>query len=99
VKGIRYPRCDVHVYLNADDNGGSGLVTLQSSGRTEARYYKLGWHDGKFLESASTTTESAAAGNLVIFRGQTAAEFLLEWEGNLSGGFTGVSGIQIVEIP
>jgi hypothetical protein len=99
VSGIRYSRYDVLVYLNADDNGGAGKVTLQSKGRNESRFYKLGWHDGKFLESAATTKEAAADGNLVIFRGQTAADFALEWEGNLSGGLTGVSGIQIVEIP
>ena len=97
--GIRYPRYDVHVYLNADDNGGSGKVTLASSGRTETRYYKLGWHDGKFVDSAGTTAETAAGGNYVVFRGQTAKEFSLEWEGNLGGGLTGVSGIQIVETP
>lgn len=98
-KGIRYPRYDVHVYLNADDNGGTGKVLLKSSGRTETRFYKLGWHDGKFIEPAGTTSETAAGGNYVVFRGQTAKEFTLEWDGNLGGGATGVSGVQIVEIP
>jgi len=97
--GIRYPRYDVHVYVNADDNGGAGKVTLQSSGRQETRHYKLGWHGGKFVESAGTTPETAAEGNYVVFRGQTAAKFSLEWDGTLGGGATGVSGIQIVEIP
>ncbi|WP_081886098.1 family 16 glycosylhydrolase [Haloferula sp. BvORR071] len=99
VKGIRYPRYEVHVYLNADDNGGSGRVSLQASGRKEDRYYKLGWHEGKFIESVGTTAETAAGGNLVVFRGQTAGEFSLDWDGNLSGGWTGVSGVQIVETP
>jgi len=98
-KGISYPRYDVHVYLNADDNGGAGKVILKASGPTETRHYKLGWHDGKFVESAGTTMATAAGGNYVVFRGQTAKELTLEWEGNLGGGLTGVSGVQIVEIP
>jgi hypothetical protein len=99
VSGIRYPRYEVHVYVNADDNGGSGRVSLQASGRQEHRHYKLGWHEGKFIESAGTTAETAAGGNYVVFRGQTAREFALEWDGTLAGGQTGASGIQIVEVP
>ena len=99
VTGIGFPRYDVHVYLNADDNSGSGKVTLSSGGKDESRFYKLGWHAGKFTESAGTSLEKAGEGNHVVFRGRAAADFTLGWEGNLSGGWTGVSGVQIIEAP
>lgn len=97
VKGIRFPRHDVHVYLNADDNAGSGKVRWSSGDVRQDKFYSLGWHGGKFVEAASPAGEGIGKGNHLVFRGRTAADFTLEWEGNLGGGWTGVSGVQIVE--
>ncbi len=103
VTGVPYERYDVHVYLNADDNSGTGRVTLTTrSGGKESksgRSYKLGWHDGIFTESTSTGAASPEEGNHVVFRSNTAGDFTLDWEGDREGGWTGASGIQIVETP
>lgn len=99
VSGIRFPKYEVHVYLNADENSGTGKVSLKSDEGEESRFYKLGWHGGRFAESRGQSLAKAGDGNYVVFRGQTAADLILSWEGNLGGGWTGVSGVQIVESP
>ncbi len=103
VSDIPYARYDVHVYINADDHGGIGKVGISSpDGGVDARgtyYYNLGWHDGTFVRAESTTRKSVKPSNSVVFSGNTAKTFILDWTGNLERGGTGVSGIQIVERP
>ena len=101
VTGIPYKKYDVYVYLGADANKGAGSVTISSStGAVDGNatyFYKLSWLDGRFVASNAVSLESAEKSNCVIFRENKAKNFKLEWTGNLEDGWTGVTGIQIVE--
>jgi hypothetical protein len=103
VTGIPYKRYDVYVYFGADEHGGSGSATIGgTNGAVDANatyYYKLGWMKGEFVPSDATTLESVKDSNCVIFKGNTAKAFQVEWSGNLQGAKTGVTGVQIVERP
>ena len=103
VTHIPYPRYDVYVYLGAGDNGGKGKVSISSpGGGVDANgmyFYNLGWLNGKFVRAVGTTMESVKDANLVVFSGNTAKDFSLDWVGNLGGGWTGVTGVQIVAVP
>lgn len=107
VSGIPYPKYHVHVFLGADSNSGKGSVTISSGNggggegvdpkRTYS--YNLHWLEGRFVKSNSVGKKSPANGNYLIFRGNTAKDFTLDWEGDLDGAWTGVTGIQIVAEP
>jgi hypothetical protein len=103
VTGISYPKYDVYVYFGADANGGSGKATLKSSaGGVDPKgsyYLKFQWLNGEFVKSTSTTKDNIEKGNYVVFTGNAAKDINLEWEGNLEGGWLGVTGIQIVATP
>ncbi len=103
VTGIPYPKYDVYVYLGAGDNHGAGKVSISSSGGgvdpQGTYFYHIGWLDGKFVRATATTLEKVNDSNLVVFSGNTAKDVSLEWVGNLAGGWTGVTGVQIVATP
>ncbi|TWU01608.1 glycoside hydrolase family 16 protein [Neorhodopirellula pilleata] len=104
VTGIPFENYDVFVYVGAGDQGGSGSVTLRSDEADKVDpagtyYYDLSWHDGKFKISESTDPLHLAPGNTVAFRGNSANSVQIQWNGNLKGGWTGVTGIQIVASP
>jgi len=103
VGGVPYAKYDVHVYLNAGDNGGTGRVALSSpSGGISSDntfYYAFTWLGGKFVQATSKEEGTVEKANYVIFPGNTAKQFTLDWKGDLGGGWTGVSGVQIVETP
>ena len=54
---------------------------------------------GLFLVSRATSLEKTEPSNCVVFKENRAKEFDIEWAGNLKDGWTGVSGVQIVERP
>jgi hypothetical protein len=101
VTGIPYERFDVYVYLGADADQGSGSVTISSSsGGINANrtcFYWNRWLDGLFVVSEATSLETAEPSNCVVFEECTTKEFDIEWAGNLRNGWTGVTGVQIVE--
>lgn len=103
VTGVPYAKYDVYVYLNAGDNGGKGRVAISPpSGEADAGsafYYNFTWLDGKFVKAASKDETAIEKANFVVFSGNASREFTLDWKGDLGGGWTGVSGVQIVEIP
>ncbi len=103
VRGIPYRKYAVYVYLNAGENGGTGQVTIKSptSGvdPNGTYFYTLGWLNGVFTKSTATTLETATDANFVVFEGNTAKAFTLNWKGNLKGGWSGASAVQIVETP
>ncbi|TWT78769.1 Endo-1,3-1,4-beta-glycanase ExsH [Planctomycetes bacterium CA13] len=103
VADVPYKKYDVHVYLAADDNQGSGSVTISSPDggvvANKTYYYWKRWLDGIFVESDATSLDEVKPSNCVVFRGITAKQFKIEWTGNLKQGWTGVSGIQIVAQP
>lgn len=103
VAGVPYKKYDVYVYLGADGDQGSGSVTIASpSGEVAPHgtyFYWKRWLDGRFVASDATSLEAAKPSNCVVFRGNTASEFHIDWAGNLKDGWTGVSGVQIVERP
>ena len=104
IKGIPFKKYDVFIYAGAGDQRGSGSITLQSAEANKidaagTYYFDLSWHDGKFKISESTDAEHRDPGNAVVFRGNSASSVQLQWQGNLEGGWTGVTGIQIVESP
>jgi hypothetical protein len=103
VTHISYPKYDVYVYLGAGDNGGKGKVSISSpAGGVDPNgtyFYNLGWLNGKFVRAVGTTMETVKDANLVVFSGNTAKDFSLDWVGNLGGGWTGVTGVQIVAVP
>ena len=104
LSGIPYDKYDVYVYIGAGDNGGTGSVTLTSpaAGQVDpvgTYFYSLGWLEGKFKVSSATAADHNEVGNVVVFKGNTADSVQLQWTGNLSGGWTGVTGVQIVNTP
>lgn len=97
ISGIPYKKYDVYVYLNAGENGGVGSVDLSGD---KTLFYNVGWLGGKFQVSESPgSLEAAPSANVVVFRELSAKELDLNWKGSLSGGWTGVSGVQIVKVP
>lgn len=103
IANIPYPGYDVYVYLGAGDNSGKGKVSISSPvGGTDSKgtyFYNLGWLNGKFVRAEGTTLESAKDANLVVFSNNTSKDISIDWTGNLAGGWTGVTGVQIVEVP
>jgi hypothetical protein len=103
VVGVPYKQYDVHVYLGADAQKGGGSVTMSSTTGTvdtnTTYFYRLSWLDGRFVVSDATSLDAAQKSNYIIFRENRAKEFQLEWAGNLEDGWTGVTGVQIVERP
>jgi len=103
VTGIPYNKYAVYVYLGADAQKGAGSVTISSSAgavdRNTTYFYRLSWVDGRFVTSDATSLESAEKSNCVIFKENKAKDVKLEWTGNLEDGWTGVTGVQIVERP
>ena len=101
VTGVPYEKYHVYVYLGADDQKGAGSVTISSPAggvdRNKICFYRLAWLNGRFVVSDATRLESAQTSNCVVFRDNRAKEFGLEWAGNLEDGWTGVTGVQIVE--
>jgi hypothetical protein len=103
ISGIPYKQYDVYVYVGAGDNQGDGSVTLLSpeagdANRRETYFYRLTWLDGKFTISDATDAKQIKPGNAVVYRGKTEDSIQLDWSGNLNGGWTGVTGVQIVRI-
>lgn len=99
---IPYVKYDVYVYLGAGENTGSGKVSLATGNAAESAttyFFKLGWLEGKFKTASATTFETAQNSNLVIFRDQTVNACALSWQGDLNGGWTGVTAIQVVGKP
>lgn len=103
VAGIPYKKYNVHLYFNAGDHGGVGKVSISSpEGGVDpkgVRFYSVGWQGGKFVRSEATVPEAVKGSNTVVFSGNTAKSFSLDWESGLKGAWTGLSGIQIVEVP
>jgi hypothetical protein len=103
VSNIPYARYDIYVYLGAGNNAGKGKVSISSlAGGTDpqaTRFYNLRWLNGKFVRAQDTTMDSINDANLVVFSGNTAKDITLDWTGNLEGGWTGVTGVQIVAAP
>lgn len=102
--GIPYRNYDVYVYLGAGDNKGGGSVTLTSPegekvGPVGTYFYEVSWLEGKFKASTATEAQNSKVGNLVVFKGNSASSIQLSWDGKLSGGWTGVTGIQLVKAP
>lgn len=104
IKGIPYANYDVYVYAAADDNAGAGKVTitkLSSEGtidQASTRFYNYTWLSGKFVKSEATRLAEATKGsNYVVFTGNNAKDIKINCVGNLKGGWTGITAIQIVE--
>lgn len=104
IKGIPYANYDVYVYAAADDNTGLGKVTitkLSSDGAVDpaaTRFYNYAWLGGKFVKSEATRQADATKGsNYLVFTGNTAKDVKFNYVGNLKGGWTGITAIQIVE--
>jgi hypothetical protein len=101
ISGIPYKKYDLYVYIGAGDQAGAGSVTLSdphavNGEKPRSCFYRIGWTDGKFRISDATDAEHSTEGNVVVFKGNTADTVELQWKGELSGGWTGISGVQIV---
>lgn len=107
IKGIPYKSYAVYLYATAGDNGGHGSATIAAKavGKVDAtatRFCKLNWQEGKFVKSEAKTLDEAKSSegsNYMVFTGNTAHDITIEFNGTLSGGWIGVSGVQIVATP
>jgi len=101
VTGIPYDKYKVYAFTNAGVHGGKGKVSISSpDGGVDPNseyFYEVGWAEGKLKLSKAKSEKAAKNVNLVEFTNNTAKEFTLEWE-KTSGHWTGVTGVQIVEI-
>jgi hypothetical protein len=103
VSAIPYASYDVVVYVNAGDNSGMGSVSISSTtgavDPNKTYFFNLGWLGGKFVRSDALTPETAKNGSCVVFSGNRAKELTVEWNGKVKGGWTGVTGLQIIAKP
>ena len=108
VTNIPYDHYGVYVYLGAGNNKGLGKVSIRKPenakgavSRPATYYYLLNWQKGQFKQSRAESLEEAkkaGGGNCVYFGGNSADSFIIETDGLLGQGWTGVTGLQIVEI-
>ncbi len=100
VTDIPYEQYDVYVYAGAGDQSGAGKIELTNGdGEVEERFYRIGWTDGRFkISSAATESDPQREGNVVVFRQLKSRKFTIDWQGDLEGGWTGVTGVQIVRV-
>ena len=105
VSGIPYAHYNVYVYADAGANGGDGSATISVAGgangavsKNKTYYYHYAWANGHFVRATATSRGDAdkTATNYMVFKGNTAKAFTIDFNGTLGGGWTGVSGIQIV---
>ncbi|NNM89144.1 MAG: PEP-CTERM sorting domain-containing protein [Phycisphaerae bacterium] len=107
VLGVPYSSYDVYVYATAGSNGGTGSATISiangASGTVDPSntyWYNYGWEGGSFVQSTATTSAAnTAISNYIVFTGNTTTDFSVAWNGTLSGGWTGISAMQIVATP
>ena len=107
VSGVPYPKYNVYVYAAAGDNGGQGSATITAAfggkvASPNCYFYNFNWQNGVFAVSTATTLDAAkssSGSNYILFQGNTAKGFTVDWDGKLGGGWTGVSAIQIVAVP
>ncbi|WFB35957.1 family 16 glycosylhydrolase [Kiritimatiellota bacterium B12222] len=102
ISGIPYPRYDIYVYLGAGSSAGQGKVMLSSPtpqliDPQHSYFYKISWLQGKFKVATATKFAQAHPSNMVVFKNNSAETVAIEWVGNLQGGATGVTAIQIVD--
>jgi hypothetical protein len=101
VTALPFTKYEVYVYLGADSDQGSGSVTISSPpGKVDDNrtyFYWKRWLDGRFVISKATRLDDAQPSNCIVFQDNSANEFEINWRGDLRDGWTGVSGIQIVE--
>ena len=108
ISPIPYASYQVILYAAAGRNGGQGSATITvaqgAPGKVDPAgtyFYKLNWQGGKFIVSRAKTLEQAQASkgsNCIRFTGNTAKSITIEWNGKAGGGWTGCSGLQIVEL-
>jgi len=108
ISGIPYKRYDVYVYLAAGAQAGVGSVTISLGknakgdlDKNTTYFYSVKWNDGAFAEAEALTLDDAnngGAANVVRFKGNTASAIVLDVDGKLGGGWSGVAAVQIVEL-
>jgi hypothetical protein len=104
IVGIPYAKYKVYVYLNAEGSGGVGSVAIAAKGHgkvdpTNTYYYHVVWLGGHFKPATATSLKAGRKqkSNCVVFKGNTARKITIKVNGTLAGGWTGVSGVQIVD--
>ena len=106
ITGIPYKHYDVYIYLAAGDAGGQGSVAISlpkgikgAVDKTATYFYNFKWEEGKDVRAESKTLDDAknGGGNYVQFTDNTAPAIVLDIDGKLAGGWTGVAAVQIVD--
>ncbi len=102
ITDVPYEKYNVYVYFNAGVNTGSGSVSITAHDdgevdRIGTYFYRVSWTKGKYTTSNAESLNAVEKENTVIFKGNTARSFSLEWKDKLKGNWSGVSGIQIIE--
>jgi len=99
IADIPYEQYDVYVYAGAGDQAGAGKVRLtDANGAVQERFYEISWTDGKFKISSAAKSDQDRNGNVVVFRQITGRDITVDWRGDVDGGWTGITAIQIVEV-
>ncbi|CAN5368069.1 hypothetical protein BH10PLA1_BH10PLA1_01590 [soil metagenome] len=60
----------------------------------------MAWLHGRYIISEADSADAAkesAGSNCIKFTGNTASSIVIDNDGKVSGGWTGVAGVQIVE--
>ncbi|MEM1058464.1 MAG: family 16 glycosylhydrolase [Verrucomicrobiota bacterium] len=100
VTGVPYKRYRVFVFTNGGPNRGKGKIEISSDsghvGPEPSYFYEVSWNEGKFSLSKAVNAKMAKNMNYVQFGHQRGQDFTLTWD-NTWGGWTGVTGIQIVQ--
>ncbi len=103
---IPYARYDIYIYANAGNQNGGGKATLSvaegGSGVVDlidTYWYNNKWQSGNYVQATNTDGVDIPGSNYIRWTGNTTRDITIDWDGKVGGGgWTGTTGIQIVDV-